>query len=166
MGRIVFASVSLLLVLAACRGPTPAREPSSQTTTTSAEMPAAEESCAVVCGSAATVAAPTPEPDYHAQAVADADRVFAAMRGDLLACYRARVATYPQAHASLYVDVVIGSDGDVRKVETTGGALLGDRTMRCITSRVERARFAPVRGGGTLRIQVPLTFSRTADENI
>lgn len=147
-------------LLTACHAavPPPAPPPPPPTTTiTSAPMPE-EEPCTLVCGLA--VAAP----DVHAQDIADADRVFARMRDDLLACYRMRVREYPNAHASLNVEVVIGEDGTVQKVETTGGALLGNRTMRCITQRIEREKFEPVRGGGTLRVLVPLTFARTAPE--
>jgi hypothetical protein len=50
----------------------------------------------------------------------------------------------------------------VRRVETTGGALLGDATLKCITQRLTRGVFEPPHGGGTLRIQVPLTLRRVA----
>jgi hypothetical protein len=109
-----------------------------------------------------------PQLEYHVDEAENADAAFASMHGDLLACYRARVAESPKAHASLVVDLVIAPDGSVRTVETTGGALFGDRTMRCITSRIRRAAFAPVRGGGTLHIQIPLAFSLRgpADDSI
>jgi hypothetical protein len=142
---------------------------STTTTTTSAPPAAASpEACVLVCGGATAV--PYVQlwtPDYHAAAVANADQVFASMQDDLLACYKARVTQSPKAHASLTVDVILSPEGAVKAVETTGGALLGDRTMRCITDRVQRATFLPVRGSGTLRIQVPLTFAlRTVDESI
>jgi hypothetical protein len=117
------------------------------------------EACVLVCGSAAAAHLEMPSVDYHVDEAENADAVFASMHGDLLACYRERVAQSPNAHASLVVDVVLAPDGSVRAVDTTGGALFGDRTMRCITRRIQRGTFAPVRGGGTLHIQIPLTFS-------
>jgi hypothetical protein len=38
--------------------------------------------------------------------------------------------------------------------------MLGDAGLRCITRRIERAKFAPVHGGGTLRAEIPLLFRR------
>jgi hypothetical protein len=99
-------------------------------------------------------------PDYHARAVRDAERVFAAMESDLLACYVKRVAVNPRAHGYITVDVVIGPQGTVQAVETTGGAVLGERTMRCIVQRIERASFEPPHGGGTLRVHVPFALRR------
>jgi hypothetical protein len=43
--------------------------------------------------------------------------------------------------------------------------MLGDFGLQCITRRVERATFAPVHGGGTLRAEVPLLFRRTAADD-
>jgi hypothetical protein len=135
------------------------------TTTTRAEVrapsdPAPDpEACVLVCGSATAARLETPKLAYHVDEAENADAVFASMHDDLLSCYKARVAQYPKAHASLVVDVVVAPDGSVRTVETTGGALFGDRTVRCITQRIQRGAFAPVRGGGTLHIQIPLGFS-------
>jgi hypothetical protein len=166
-----------LAIVCACRTTAPPLEPAVATTTAAPVVaPRVEVSpagdtgaCDLVCGNAAalTVGSQAPAGEVHAADVANADQVFSAMRGDLLACYRARVAESPNAHAFLTVDVVVAPDGSVGAVETTGGALLGDRTMRCITKRIERAAFAPVRGGGTLHIQVPLSFVRAgADDSI
>jgi hypothetical protein len=55
-------------------------------------------------------------------------------------------------------DVVIGPDGEVDDVQTTGGALLGERAMRCMVARVKRAAFEPPYGGGTLHLRVPLSM--------
>jgi len=99
-------------------------------------------------------------PDIHARAVADANAVLASMHDDLVACYRARAAVKPRAHAFLTIDIVVQEDGTVRRVETTGGALLGDAAMRCIVDRVQRGKFAPVDGGGTRHIHVPFAFQR------
>jgi hypothetical protein len=84
------------------------------------------------------------------------------MEPDLLACYKARIVVRPAAHGFITTDILIGPDGHVRGVETTGGALLGRTTMKCITSRIERAAFDPPHGGGTLRVHVPFTLRRVA----
>jgi hypothetical protein len=107
------------------------------------------------------------EPDHHAAAVANANQIFAAMHKDLLACYKSRVAVSPNAHAFMTIDVVINPDGSIRAVETTGGALMGDKGIQCVVNRVKRATFAPVRDGGTLRIHVPVVLRKlTPDESI
>jgi hypothetical protein len=135
---------------------------------TTVEAESAEpEKCVLVCGGAAAVHVESATTDYHAADVANADDVFAAMHDDLLACYKARIAERPKAHAFLVVDVIVAPDGTVQNIETTGGALLGDKTMRCITQRIQRAAFEPVRGGGTLHVHVPLSFTRApVDDSI
>ena len=101
------------------------------------------------------------------QAVEAANVTLNAMHADLLACYTARVKVYPKAHAFLTVDIVVGPDGHVQRVEMKGGALLGDGATACIVNRIERGAFAPPAGGGTMRIEVPLTLRRVApDESI
>jgi hypothetical protein len=160
--------LALLTACASTPPPRPAPSPSGPTTT-SAEAPTSENvsRCEVVCEGARIVPQAGETPDYHARAVANADRVFAAMHGDLLACYKARVAVDPKAHGFITVDVVIGPDGAVRSVETTGGAPLGEKAMGCIVERIRAATFEPMPGGGTRRIQVPFAFRRTsADESI
>lgn len=171
---ILFLALGLL---SACATATTAqREPVSVSRTTAAQVStnvdsttpektdysaSSSESCALVCGSAAASREEVAMLDYHDADVANADAVFASMHDDLLACYRARVGERPNAHAFLVIDVLVAPDGSVRNVDTSGGALLGDKTMRCITDRVGRATFDPVRGGGTLHVQVPLAFTRT-----
>jgi hypothetical protein len=61
-------------------------------------------------------------------------------------------------------DIVIGPDGHVRHVETTGGALLGERARACIEHRLAGAEFAPPYGGGTLTIHVPIALEGSAPE--
>jgi hypothetical protein len=158
-----------LALVCACRTteppatPVTPREPVATTTTNGASAtPASVDpaECVLVCGTAAAVHVEPVMQDYHTADVANANEVFGSIRGDLLACYKARVAEVPNAHAFLVVDVVVAPDGSVQSVETSGGALLGDRTLRCITHRIQRAAFEPVRGGGTLHVQVPLAFTR------
>lgn len=141
--------------------PAPAVPPHETTSAalTSAETVEADPAtigCEVVCEGARIDGV-----DYHAAAVTDANRVIGAMHDDLLACYRKRLATNPRAHASTTFDVILEPDGTVRRVETTGGAMLGDRALRCMTDRIQRGVFAPVFGGGTQRVHVPLTFRTT-----
>jgi hypothetical protein len=121
---------------------------------------ASSASCIVECGNVTALESAVVMPDHHADAVADADAVFAGMHDDLLACYRPRAARDPRAHAFVTVDVVLNPDGTVRSVATTGGAMLGDAGLACISRRVRRATFAPVWGGGTLHLSVPMSFRR------
>lgn len=161
--RVVLGSV---LLLACANGPPPPRVATTTTTSAAVEPPSLEPAsvaCEGECGDVHVVA----EPDYHAAAVADADRVIASMHDDLLACYRQRLLTNARAHAFVTLDVLVEESGRVRSVETSGGAMLGEATLKCLRSRVARASFAPVHGGGTLHFQIPLTL-RTAGsgENI
>lgn len=116
--------------------------------------------CDLVCERAQAVARSADEPDYTAQATANANTVLEGMHDDLLACYKKRVAVNPNAHGFITVDIVIDPSGRVRNVETTGGAILGDGTMGCIVKRIQRAAFEPPHGGGTLRIHVPFSLRR------
>ncbi len=166
-------AASALVVLAACAPP--ARAPSAPpppATMTSAKLPEpvltdpqtmaqdADAVCDLVMEPAQVVPRPADEPDYHAQAVANANQVLAAMNDDLLACYKKRVAVAPQAHAFLTTDIVIGPDGHVLRVETTGGALLGEASLGCIVHRIEKATFAAPHGGGTMRVHVPFNLRK------
>lgn len=153
--------LALLFFTAACTATSTQPPPASTTAVTSHDMAEAQPAtigCEVVCEGARIEGDGI---DHHAAAVADADRVVAAMHDDLLLCYRARLRTHPRAHASLTFDVVLEPDGRVRRIETTGGAMLGDATLKCMTDRLEKGAFAPVHGGGTLRIHVPITLRTT-----
>ena len=155
-------SSALLLVLAACASATPA--PINAPVTTSA-APAPEDKkveCDLVCERAELAVKPAAQPDYTVAALQNANDVLEAMHPSMLACYKKRVAVSPNAHAFLTVDVVIGPDGHVLTVETTGGALLGDATMGCIVDQIRRAQFAPPHGGGTLHISVPFSLRRVS----
>ncbi len=173
---LAVALCALALTAVACKEAPPPAAPSPTTSsapTSSAPAGDAPEKCDLVCGAAQVTAGPTTTtagpapsstPDHHATAVANADEVFARMHDDLLACYSARVRQKPEAHAFLGIDVVLDPDGSVRSVDATGGALLGDKAMKCIVDRVKKGKFAPVHGGGTLRIHVPFTFRRVGPD--
>jgi hypothetical protein len=160
--------VALSIGIAACAPsapPNPPNPPSSPPTVVakSAEITTGAQSfCDLVCEQAQVVPRPADGPDYHAKATANANGVLESMHGDLLGCYKKRVAVNPNAHAFITVDIVVDQDGHVRFVETTGGALLGDGTMKCIVDRIKRASFDPPHGGGTLRIHVPFSLRRVA----
>jgi hypothetical protein len=64
------------------------------------------------------------------------------------------------------VTIVVGPDGSVRRVETTGGAILGETTMKCIVERIQRATFDPPHGGGTLTIEAPFSLRRVSDDSL
>jgi hypothetical protein len=137
-------------------------------TTGSAAPPAnASESaprCELVCGTAALVRHEIPPSEsadhYTNEAVDRANETLNGMHDDLLTCYATRVKAYLKAHAFLTVDIVVGPDGHVQNVETQGGALLGDPTMRCIVDRIKQGDFAPPPRGGTMRFEIPLTLRR------
>ena len=127
--------------------------------------------CELVCKGASLVhheIPPDESADYYTnQAVDRANETLNAMHDDLLRCYEARVKAYPKAHAFLTIDIVVGSEGHVQTVDTQGGALLGEPTMRCIVDRIKRGEFAPPPRGGTMRFEVPFTLRRVgADETI
>jgi hypothetical protein len=164
-----------LVSVAACAATPPAKAPASTQTTAAApnaaiaEEPASEGGegaavCDLVCERARVQRRASDDPDYHAQATENANRVIGAMHSDLLACYRRRVNVNPAAHGFITVDIVIGPDGRVILVETTGGAVLGKGTMDCMVRRIEKGVFAPPHGGGTLRIQVPFSLRRLAPD--
>ena len=142
---IGFACIGLL----ACARPPPAAAPAQPVETTSAVLPVA---------AAPATPRPADEPNDYARVVTSSNRVIEGLTPDLLACYKARLAENPRAHGAITADIVIGSDGRVLRVETTGGAILGPTTMRCIVHRIERATLEPPRGGGTTQIHVPWDF--------
>jgi hypothetical protein len=165
----------LLLGCAASRPPATAATPPDNTAATqltSAPLPEplitdretmaqdADAVCGLVMESAQIVPRPAELPDLHANAVADANRVLADMNDDILACYKLRIKQSPSAHAFLTTDILVGKDGHVLRVDTTGGALLGDKAMACIVHRIEQAKFAPPYGGGTRHITVPFNLRK------
>lgn len=160
------AGVIVALSLAACATAAPRKTELTSAATTSAPEPAAETgptvACDVVCDEPVVVPRPADGPDHHAAATEDANHVLAILHPALLACYAQRVKAAPTAHAFLTFDVIIGPDGRVRDVESTGGALLGPTTMRCLEDTLRRGVFAPPHGGGTLRIHVPFSLRRVA----
>jgi len=165
---VVLLLGGVVLAMACSTAPPPrVPPPSSVTTSTLAEVPTTEPSekeataCELECGNATLSARPS-TPDHHAAAVENADEVFRSMHDDLLACYRKTLRGRPSSHAFMTVDVVVKEDGSVGWIETTGGAHFGDRGLRCLTDRIQRAHFLPVVGGGTRRIHVPLTFRTLA----
>lgn len=146
--------------------PMPAIAAAPSTTTTNGEIARADAvvECDLVCERAQILRHPAESPDYNAAAVANADEVLGTIHGDLLACYKKRVAVNPKAHGFITVDILIDPDGKVEDVETTGGAVLGEGTMTCLADRIKRASFAPVHGGGTQHIRVPFSLRRVAPD--
>jgi hypothetical protein len=167
---VLLASTFFGAVLASGCATAPPKSPpmvpaASITTTNAAVTPAEPEGvveCDLVCERAELLRHPAESPDYNAQAVANANEVLEAIHPDLLACYKKRVAVNPKAHGFITVDITIEPDGHVRRVETTGGAVLGEGTMDCLVDRIKRATFEPVHGGGTQHIRVPFSLRRVA----
>jgi outer membrane biosynthesis protein TonB len=167
------SSLACVALLIACAGPRrpprsppPAEAQSLGVTSAEEEVTADEQPiCDLVCEQARIVPRPADTPDYTARATGNANAVMASMQDDLSACYTKRLRVNPEAHGFITVDVVIGEDGRVRSVETTGGAILGKRTMDCIVRRIQRASFDPPHGGGTLRVHVPFSLRPHATED-
>jgi hypothetical protein len=53
----------------------------------------------------------------------------------------------------------------VRKVETTGGAILGDKTMACVVHRIQQGVFEPPHAGGNIHVQVPFSLEVVAADD-
>ncbi len=127
-------------------------------------------SCDVVCEGARVVPRKVPPDEtadaYTTEAVDKANNTLNGMNDDLLRCYTARLKVYPKAHAFLTIDILVGPDGRVERVETQGGALLGDNTMKCIVDRIKQGDFAPPHGGGTMRFEVPFTLRRLGPDDV
>jgi hypothetical protein len=124
----------MLAATSACASRAPAAGRAALTSASEGDRGDNSGACVVECGPVTATVAPALV-DHHAAAVADADAVFAAMQPDLLACYRAEWRHF---------DVLV--------------EMLGDAGLACITRRVKRAMFAPVWGGGTLQLSVPVFF--------
>jgi hypothetical protein len=181
--RIVAAAVSPLAVVVGCASAQPVAETppgkaaatkpviastSAPTPERSASNPDEKAQCDLVCEGARVVSheiKPEQTADYYTQkAVEHADRLLGAMHDDLLYCYTARLKRNPRAHGFITVDIVIGPTGNVQKVETLGGALLGDVAMNCIVERIKRETFDPPPRGGTMRLEVPFTLRQVAPD--
>lgn len=180
LSRSTLTTIGCTIALVACASAVP-KQPVVATTTTSLATTAppgiatnptnasssevttdAVTECDLVCERAQAVPRAVDLPDYTQQATDNANAVLEGMHGDLLACYKKRVAVNPNAHGFITVDIVIDPSGHVRNVETTGGAVLGDGTMSCIVQRIKRGTFEPPHAGGTLRIHVPFSLRRVA----
>ena len=118
--------------------------------------------CKLRCEAPRLIPRATPEPDYTQREIDNATAVLSTMSGDLLACYKQRLRLNPRAHGYITVDVLVSSDGRVRKVDTTGGAILGDQTMSCIVHRIQQGVFEPPHGGGNIHVQVPFSLEVVA----
>jgi hypothetical protein len=153
--KLLFSAA--LLVMAACAS----SKPSNVETSTAAPVEKKVE-CDLVCERAELAVKPAAEADYSVKALANANAILESMHPAMLACYKKRVAVSPNAHAFITVDIVIGPDGKVAAVETTGGALLGEGTMSCIVDQIRQATFDKPHNGGTLRIHVPFSLRRVA----
>jgi outer membrane biosynthesis protein TonB len=101
---------------------------------------------------------PAPEPDYTQRETANATAVVSSMKSDLVACYKKRLRVNPLAQGAITVEIEVGEDGHVRKVDTTGASVLGQQTMACISHRIEKGAFEPPHGGGNIYVEVPFSL--------
>lgn len=153
---------------ATARSPTPpaaSPQPPSGPQAASEAAPGSEPGaveCKLRCEAPRLIPRATPEPDYTEREIDNATAVLSTMSGNLLACYKQRLRLNPRAHGYITVDVLVSSDGRVRKVDTTGGAILGDQTMSCIVHRIQQGVFEPPHGGGNIHVQVPFSLEVVA----
>jgi hypothetical protein len=119
----------------------------------------AEVECKLSCQPPRMIARAAPDPDYTQREIDNANTVLAGMTDDLLGCYKKRLRVNPKAHGLISVEIMVGSDGHVRKVDTSGATILGSTTMACIVHRIEQGVFEPPHGGGNIHVQVPFTLS-------
>lgn len=146
---------------------TPATAP--RTDSNNAENPGnglANEVCDLVCEQVKLERGDSEDIDYHLAAVENANKVIHDLHDEMVACYRDRVKASPKAHGSLTAEIFIGPKGNVEKVETSGGALLGKEAMACIVKHIKGAQFMPVHGGGTRRIHVPFELRMVPRDEI
>ncbi len=136
--------------------------PSTQGNAQAPGAPAAE--CQLYCEPWEMLPRAAPGPDYTKREVDNANEVLDAMKTDLLACYKKRLRGRPDAHAVVTADILIGEDGHVRRVDTSGGATLGEATMSCIVHRIQNGVFEPPHGGGTIQVRVPFSLRRMAPD--
>jgi len=96
--------------------------------------------------------------DAEALEERDAAAVFRTLHPDLVTCLGQSRAPRRGGHAYVTAEVLVGPDGEVRGVSTTGAAQIGRRAMACVERRIARATFRAPRHGGTRRVSVPFAF--------
>ena len=147
--------------VAAPTGPAEEAPAATAASAASAEITASPQTvCELVCERPEVLPRTADRPDYTANQTDDVNRVLEALHPDLMACYTKRLKANPTAHGFITVDMIIGSQGEVAKIDTTGGGILGPATMDCIVKRIRRAKFEPPHGGGTLEVHVPFSLRR------
>ncbi len=166
--RAILAVMTGWVFVLGCASSSPVPNAPPPVTTRASPAPAPEDTpaapaCDVVCeGAKVTVlgangVALTDAESLTQSETAAANRVLGAMHEELLACYKARLRVAPGAHGAITFDIVIGPEGRVLRVESTGGEGLGS-VKECIGRSIQKATFTPPHGGGTRRIHVPFTL--------
>jgi len=132
-------------------------EASQSVNATPQEEPSAVE-CTLRCELPRVVRRAAAEPDYTQRETDNATAVLSSMKTDLASCYRKQLRVNPRAQGAITVEIEVGEDGHVRKVDTTGASVLGRQTMACISHRIEKGVFEPPHGGGNIYVEVPFTL--------
>jgi hypothetical protein len=101
-------------------------------------------------------AANVPPPDVSVGHVADAARVVAGLRGPLRACYKRELDTDPTAKGTIRVTATVGSNGEVRSVQTANGGL-SSTMVACVSRVVRSAQFSPPEGGSAI-VNIPVMY--------
>jgi len=111
--------------------------------------------------------APAPPPDGDVQIapftpeagppITGAERVIAALRTRVRACYRQGLARDPSMAGTLALDVVVAPNGDVDRTRVTRVTGIEGQTAACIASVVRRVEFDPP-GGSGVTLPLNMTF--------
>jgi len=131
----------------------------------------APEVCEVVCEGAQVSAGPAGglvvvDAESHTRAETEnANAVMEALNDELLACYRSSVRRSPRGEGQITFDILVGSDGRVRRIDADAGASLA-LAKDCMEKVIAGAVFAAPHGGGTLNIRIPFSLRLNPDDSI
>jgi hypothetical protein len=131
-----------------CWSEPPPATAASATPASSTPSPAAPSGADVAAGSTTATAL-----------FANAEQVIAEMRPDFKKCYNDGLAKDPKIAGSFTVSARVDAKGAVASVTPAGTPALPADVVTCITTRIQKAQFAPPGARGSM-IQIPLLFKR------
>lgn len=87
---------------------------------------------------------------------------FATARGDLKACYDARIEEKPSLSGSIVLSLVVAADGAIAHLDVADDELEDEPLRICLLDRAKRIRFPPPKYGGAAEVRFPLRFEPPA----
>jgi hypothetical protein len=90
--------------------------------------------------------------------ILDAPRVVGGMQGGLRRCYKRALDEDPTARGSLRVVATVGSNGEVRSAQPSGGGGLPSSMMSCVQRVVQSAQFTLAEGSSGATVVIPMGF--------